>query len=385
MNNKKHENSVNGMQVLSRPFLSAVFACLLFLSSLDNAFAQGSGSGSSDHDQMIKDHYVYGLMKMSEQSGITSMMQLLGIGMFFDAKEQLETQRDIRKLKAEAHKDYHPSEQICHIGSSMRSIGQSAEKSNFAANNLNEIFAARYLNREDTASNRGESEDYFHRFENISKQYCNPSDFSGELKDVLCLLEEATERMNNDIDYAAAFGVPLTLDGVNFSNLESTADEADILAIGKNLYWHKIGEPMTNPEQENAFLERRRQVALMNVAHQSFIKMAAMKGELDSENPNTSGPAFMKAYLKQFGIEDEEQLDAILGEKPSYWAQMEFLTNKMLQSPDFYTNLYDKPVNVDRSGVALQAIGLMQARDAYESQLRREMLLSQMAALEANY
>ncbi len=371
---------IKNTQALSRRALGAVLVCVLFVSSVNPSLAQ-----DSNHDQMIKDHYVHALMKMAEQSGITSMMQLLGIGMFFDAKEQLETQRDIRKLKAEAHKDYHPSEQICQIGSSIRSVGQSAETSSFAANNLNEILAARYLNRENTASDRGQSQDYFYRFEALSKQYCNPSDFSGDLEGVLCLIEEATERMNNDIDYAAALGVPVTLDGVNFSNLESTAEEADILALGKNLYWHKVGQPITDPNLENAFLERRRQVAVMNVAHQSFVKMAAMKGELDSDTPETSGPAFMKAYLKQFGIEDEDQLDAILGEKPSYWAQMEFLTNKMLQSPDFYTNLYDKPVNVDRSGVALQAIQLMQARDAYESQLRREMLLSQMAALEANY
>ncbi|MCB1532128.1 MAG: hypothetical protein KDJ35_04575, partial [Alphaproteobacteria bacterium] len=46
------------------------------------------------------------------------------------------------------------------------------------------------------------------------------------------------------------------------------------------------------------------------------------------------------------------------------------------QNPDFYANLYDKPANVARKGVALKAIELMLDRAIYESQLRREMATS---------
>ena len=55
---------------------------------------------------------------------------------------------------------------------------------------------------------------------------------------------------------------------------------------------------------------------------------------------------------------------------------MEILTQKIYQSPSFYANLYTTPANIDRLGAALQAIGLMQDRDRYESALRRESLVS---------
>ena len=72
----------------------------------------------------------------------------------------------------------------------------------------------------------------------------------------------------------------------------------------------------------------------------------------------------------------EEQIDEILGERPSYYAQMEVLTKKIYQSPNFYTNLYDKPANVKRIGASIDAITIMNQRDRFESLLRREMLTS---------
>jgi len=57
---------------------------------------------------------------------------------------------------------------------------------------------------------------------------------------------------------------------------------------------------------------------------------------------------------------------------PSYNAQMEILTKKIYQWPNFYSDLYDKPVNIDRKDTSIQAIALMQKRDMYRSQLRSE-------------
>ena len=57
---------------------------------------------------------------------------------------------------------------------------------------------------------------------------------------------------------------------------------------------------------------------------------------------------------------------------------MEVLTKKLYQNPSFYTELYDKPANVERKRVALQAIDLMQKRDIYQSLLRSESILSLM-------
>jgi len=60
---------------------------------------------------------------------------------------------------------------------------------------------------------------------------------------------------------------------------------------------------------------------------------------------------------------------------------MELLTKKIYQNPDFYTNLYDKPANVSRKGVAMQAIGLMQKFDMLKSTLRKEASLSVLLEL----
>ena len=60
---------------------------------------------------------------------------------------------------------------------------------------------------------------------------------------------------------------------------------------------------------------------------------------------------------------------------------MGVMTKKWLQNPNFYTNLIDKPANVQRKGVALQAIGLMQKFDMLKSYLRSEASLSVLLEL----
>jgi hypothetical protein len=88
-----------------------------------------------------------------------------------------------------------------------------------------------------------------------------------------------------------------------------------------------------------------------------------------------TGGAHLKAFLRDFGM-TEEQIDQMYGANPSYYAQMEILSKTIYQHPNFYTNLYDKPVNVDRINAAMTAIRLMQLRDRYDSQQRREMLMA---------
>jgi hypothetical protein len=66
----------------------------------------------------------------------------------------------------------------------------------------------------------------------------------------------------------------------------------------------------------------------------------------------------------------------------SYYAQMEILSKKIFQRPEFYTNLYDKPANVSRKAASLQAIGMMLDRDIFETNLRTEMLISMLLELQ---
>ncbi len=84
---------------------------------------------------------------------------------------------------------------------------------------------------------------------------------------------------------------------------------------------------------------------------------------------------YMEHILKELGMPSDDILQ-ILGENPSYFAQMEIITKKMYQNPDFYTNLYDKPANIERKTAAMQAIKLMQKFDMLKSFLRNEMATS---------
>ena len=121
-------------------------------------------------------------------------------------------------------------------------------------------------------------------------------------------------------------------------------------------------------------MDARRILAMHNVAHNSFANMIGMKSESQSAVDKPGG-VFMKALMREFGLVDAD-IDKLLGANPSYYAQMEVLTKKIYQHPNFYTNLYDKPANIDRIGVSMDAIKIMQNRDQYEASLRREMLTS---------
>ena len=118
-------------------------------------------------------------------------------------------------------------------------------------------------------------------------------------------------------------------------------------------------------------------VAKRSVAENSFHALTALKSE------GTDGSKeYLMAILKELGIstdpgpDGESDAEKMLGKKPSYYAQMNVLGKKIYQDPDFYTNLYDKPANVERKQVAMQAIGLMQKFDLFKSYLRQEASLS---------
>jgi len=95
----------------------------------------------------------------------------------------------------------------------------------------------------------------------------------------------------------------------------------------------------------------------------------------NGQTPHTDYAPFVKSVVAELGV-PEEEINFILGENPSYFAQMEVLTKKLYQNPVFYTELYDKPVNVLRKGASLRAIGLMQDRDLYKSLLRQEAVFA---------
>ncbi len=243
-------------------------------------------------------------------------------------------------------------------------------------------------------------------------------------------------RMNKDIDYFSLMDSPwnLSIDFTNQQILKTTSpviyneDEEHIFAMTGNLFAHNNfpripgklleyhpGEELTSAQR--AYMDMRAIIAKRSVAENSFYAIAAMKARGNSasspsgsavmclgENAgngncpaipniaaNGSGASgvltsvthgdtdkapnsliYMEHILKELGVPATDTLK-LLGDRPSYYAQMEIITKKLYQNPDFYTNLYDKPANIERKTVALQAIKLMQKFDMLKSFLRNEV------------
>ncbi|PJF38755.1 MAG: hypothetical protein CUN55_16370, partial [Phototrophicales bacterium] len=231
--------------------------------------------------------------------------------------------------------------------------------------------------------------------------YCNPGDNNNGF-DALCN-STAPHRYNKDIDFAKTIDAPYTLkldftpDGDSDHTARGTSeDEEDVFALQSNLYAHRIIQNFSDlyfmATKDNKvidkgsflYMDARSLTAQRQVAMASYNAIAAMK----AQGENNVEP-YMRALFKEAGISDT-QARTLLGDRPSYYAQMELLTKKLYQKPEFYTDLYDKPVNVDRKDVAMQAIGLMQTRDMYDSLTRMEMaqsiwLETQVEKLQGEY
>ena len=364
--------------------------------------AQGCDYGQSTEDrdhindtiEAMRENYVRALMMMTEQLSAVMMQSTMAIGMFLDAKVQMEVQRTHQLGQVEAVKDYHPSEQMCQVGSFMRSVAATEQKGLANAHVLNEMLSKRYRNLTGSSTAEGGNSDMAARLKLYREVHCNITDNNAGL-DYMCEHDQDgnattgdaggsdTERLNKDIDFFRTLEFPLTLE-IDFQNTNDEDEEKDIMALAKHLYWPSAVEypdAKSAPKQYPGFFDIQNVIALNNVAHSSFANLTGMKA-MAADGDEDSGWAFMKTLLRdEFGILEEE-VETMVGERPSYWAQMEVLTKKIYQNPDFYTNLYDKPTNVDRMEVALSAIQLMQMRDHYTSMLRREMQSSAMLQTE---
>lgn len=318
----------------------------------------------------------------AEQMTATGMFQVHVIGTFLDAKHQLETQRIFQQLMAQAHKDYHPSEGMCTFGTMARSLVASERRSDLAQTVL-----AQRMNQRQSLSGRNiarehEDSDTRSRLAKFQTTYCSPADNSNGLRE-LCPNPGAVARRNIDVDYTRNIESRLTLDLDFMPNQgASTPDEEDVFALSANLFSHniaprippiKLGDGTGRIREDGAhrYMDLRSVFAKRSVAENSFAALTAMRARGDE-----GAAPYAKALIRELGVADVAQIEAIIGENPSYFAQMELLTKKIYQNPSFYTELYDKPVNVERKSAAMQAIGLMQDRDLYDSLLRSEVVLS---------
>lgn len=329
-------------------------------------------------------HLLPAMLLMTEQMTTAAVNQTLAIGMLFDAKHQLESQRLLQSMQAQAHKDYQPSEGVCTFGTNTRALAASDQNTDSVLAALSAQAIARQTLSGDTISASGSSSDRDSRWVQFKETYCRPGD-NGNGFDALCTGSDAT-RYNKDINFSETIAKPYTLQ-LDFTTLGdsdhtskgASKNEEDVFALQSNLYSHRIvpnfsdaffmaktdGEPIDIGSF--LYMDARSLTAQRQVAMASYNALAAMKAQGDAKVQ-----PYMKAIFEEMGMEETEAQE-LLGARPSYYAQMELLTKKLYQNPNFYTDLYDKPANIDRKNVAMQAIGLMQKRDIYDSLLRSEM------------
>ena len=376
---------------------------------------------------IFRDRIQPALMMMAEQMTAVMMHQALIIGSFLDARHQQETVRLFQDQIARAHKDYHPSVSMCEFGTNVRSLASSERNAQFDSFALNKQFLNRQLGNLYTNAAEGPTTD---------RAGNNTSDTAGRLgqfRNNFCYLHDLNKRpgggttglffcgtepmeqgsVNLDIDFTRAIWTPRIINA-DFSDPGlSENDHGTLVAMASNLYGHDVFQrdraTMGLEEAQDDYLDIRAVTAKRNVAQSSFNSLVALKsrGTGDDAHGSSSGNVpkgnsgntadYMKMILKQLGtngewdkaalsfpsdVEESESFNRYLTARSeefdhiSYYAQMEFLAKKLYQRPEFYTNLYDKPANLKRQNVAMQAIGLMLDRDIYDSWLRSEMLLS---------
>ncbi len=354
-------------------------------------------------DEFFSGFSARGMAEMTEFLGAYGIYQVQMVGAFFDAKIQLETQRLFSRLQAEAHKDYQPSDDFCWFGTNTRSLASSESRGNLNRLVLSKRSISRQLGTLGALSSQSTSSDESSRWAQFASTYCDPRDngWKGGMTGLGMACDRdgpggstasgATDllRVNRDIDYARVVDQPKTIE-VNFidNNPIPSNHEEDIFALSANLYASDIltrrisfDQLSDLPNARELYMDLRSVVAKRSVAEDSFNAIVGMKSQGTADtNPAIQTGAFMAAIMKELmpvGTPDAEIID-ILGTNPSYYAQLEVLSKKIYQNPQFFANLYDTPANVARKSVAMKAIESMLDRELLESELRQEMMMSVM-------
>jgi hypothetical protein len=329
-------------------------------------------------------HWLPKLMNMSAQLGAAAIDQMRLVGLLFDAKHLLETDRTLQEMQVQANKDYQPSESFCWFGTNIRSLAETENRARFTQAALGQMELSRQLGTFGVGSTE-DGEDLKSRWMKFRSTYCDPKDNNwfggGSGLDLACGAGGADPaRKNGDIDYTRMVETPRTLK-VDFNKDQAAAlspDEEDVFALASNLYGHRTptrkmeGLAIKESGAQPFYLQLRSVLAKRAVAQDSFNAIVGLKAEAETEGDTSR---FLSAVVRDAGL-DPADVSAYLGDKPSTYAQLEVLSQRMFQNPDFFVTLYDKPVNVKRKKAALNAIELMLDRYLYESELRQEMLLS---------
>ena len=342
-----------------------------------------SGVGNLDTlSETLKAIWVGAFMHMTSQLSTLMVQQVQAVGTFFDAKHQLETQRLMQQKFAEANKDYHPSKQMCEVGTFVRNLADSEKRADLTKTTMAQSMLTRALVSGDNKTSILTGDDDT-RLRSYMERFCNTEDNIADNKE-LCGSSAPAKQINADINFTQTVDAPLTLD-VNLLDNNSTFQETTLFTFLDYIFMHDTfpwvnGSKVMKNQFIGPYQEMRSLVAMRSVAQNSFAQIIGQKTQGPDVAENSVAP-FLKSLMKEMGMEPDD-IEERIGKHPSYYAQMEILTKKIYQHPEFIANLYDKPANVKRIRAAMTAIKLMQDRDIHEALLRREMLMSMLLELK---
>lgn len=366
----------------------------------DTVISRGATSANGPIvDTELLTEWVPSFMLMTQQFTALMIQQVQIIGSFFDAKHQLETQRLFQQKVAETHKDYHPSGELCQVGTFTRDLIDSQQRNKITRNVMAQATIMRALAAGDVkTSNLGDDGfegDVRTRRKGFIDKFCNIQDNAGAYQ-LVCETNKDPRQQNADVNYTQTIDSPLTINVDFWANSEaaseggtvpphqSSLEEENLFAFLDQIFMNDAFPDIKAPRTVThnfikPYLEMRSLIGMRSVAQNSFAHIIAEK-TVGPSGDKTITP-YVFALLEEMGVKSAD-ITEYIGSNPSYYAQMEVLTKKIFQHPQFISNLYDKPANVKRMGASLNAIKLMQDRDIHEAMLRREMLTSLILELQ---
>jgi hypothetical protein len=339
------------------------------------------------------------MITMSMELSAMSFMNQVAIGAMLDGVTTNKTQLEIHKLKISATRDQTPAVSMCKFASLSKSLAASDAKGRFNASFLAKRAIERQIGGKSTVDGNGITAntqelitpvtDHDTRFDQFLNLYCDPRDLHNGLGvHPNC----SGDRQNRDINYNMLVDTALTLN-VDYTDNVVTNDEVDIMAMASNLFSDELIERKFNQFSDEKktpqYMKFRALMAKRNIAQNSFNTIVGLKSA-GSGASNFQMASVFNAVTDGSAQALQETQELVFPDlygsgnqpNPSYYAQMDFLTQKIFQDVSFFANLYDSPANVERQYATMQALGLMQRRESYESMVRSELLTSILLELE---
>jgi len=352
---------------------------------------------------------------MGQQMTSVMMHQAIMVGAMMDGKNQMETQALMQRLAAQAHKDYHPSMGMCEFGTIVMSMGPSDNRMALAKGVMDEGLLKRQLGNRNINASEGRFQDRNGRLSLFKWRFCYEPDnnrIDGKVLTGLGLVcdpgesglfanQFPTRHLDQETDFTNSVALKRTIlyepgwtdyciRGLgNPPEACIFEDDHAMYSMSALLYGHDVfdGVPASLLKDENnwdEYLDMRSVIAKRAVAAEPFHSIVGLKSFGTGENPTAPGSQrdsymtqsrYIVPIFESLGMTPSETA-TYLGSNPSYMAFLEVMSKKMYQRPQFYTELYDTPANIERKSVAMQAISLILDRDIYESYLRSESVMA---------